>query len=155
MLRSTRIELCLSFFSSMWNETRFSNCWLSLGFITLKHYRYRVYNISFSLKVNVFTVCWSLKVQGKNFHVHFGYFEHCDNSNNLVIPLRPRMIEILLYLVIEFFFYLWKIEIHFISWTSSVIFSQLPLKLLILKTVVPDFGHGDNIHCDREIFSPT
>ena len=42
-----------------------------------------------------FADLWKCKV--KIFHVHFGYFEHCDNSNNLVIPLRPRIIEILLY----------------------------------------------------------
>ena len=55
-------------------------------------------NVSFfSLKVYALTIdLWKCKV--KIFHVHFGYFEHCDKSNNLVIPLQPRIIKILLYL---------------------------------------------------------
>ena len=30
----------------------------------------------------------------------------------------------------------------------------MPLKLLISRKVVPDFRHGENVHCDREIFFP-
>ena len=30
----------------------------------------------------------------------------------------------------------------------------MPLKLVISKKAVTDFRHGDNIHCDREIFHP-
>ena len=31
----------------------------------------------------------------------------------------------------------------------------MPLKLVISKKVVPDFRHGENIHCDREAFPAT
>ena len=47
-----------------------------------------------SLYNNHLLICWSLK--GKIFHVQFGKFEHCKNSNILVVPFLPRIIEILL-----------------------------------------------------------
>ena len=30
----------------------------------------------------------------------------------------------------------------------------MPLKLVVSKKVVPDFGHWENIHFDKEIFPP-
>ena len=30
----------------------------------------------------------------------------------------------------------------------------MPLKLVISKKVVPNYQHGENIHCGREIFPP-
>ena len=46
-----------------------------------------------------FADLWKCKV--KIFHVYFGYFEHHYNSNNLIIPLRPRIIRILLYCILD------------------------------------------------------
>ena len=65
----------------------------SLNVKTLKYYWYKVSNANF------FPESRSLisELLGKIFRTYFGYFEHCNHSNIFVIPLRPQIIEILLY----------------------------------------------------------
>ena len=59
------------------------------------------FNIMYIKLNSVLTICWSWKCKVKIFYVDFGYFEHNDNSNILIIPLKPRIIEALLYVCLK------------------------------------------------------
>ena len=46
-------------------------------------------------------------------------------------------------------------KMNYVLYFLLLLCQEMPLKLVISRKVVPDFRHGENIHCDREIFLPT